>query len=206
MPPWTKPPPEETLLPPAVEFGPPPPVVDPAPWIGAILPPSEDKEDSPVVPPEVVIQPVEILPIIMPPPPDLTPPSIVPPEAEDSMPPMEPDAPTPESGGGGVAESKPPPTVIVLGPGSVIGTFMVYVGAKLVLSMAASAGTQGGKELTRMLVGALNKRMRRGTSVRFNTGKSPGVLPEYWQARVSSAVSYSDAWRMVPQECSYWEA
>ncbi len=207
MPDWMIGPPDEPeQKPPAADIGPPAPVIDPDPWIDIVIPPEEVKEDPPEETPDVVIEPVEVPPVVIPPPPDMTPPTIVPPEVEDPAPVPVPNPPSPEDPGGGSSPPKPPPTVIVLGPGSVIGTFMVYVGSKLVLSMAASAGTQGGKELTKMLVGALNKRMRRGTSVRFNTGNSPGTRGDYWEGRRAAAVGVSDAWRQLPQEFSYWEA
>ena len=143
--------------PPLAEYGPPAPVRDPQPWIEQVVPPEKEKTPPPPPPPEVVIQPVEVPPVIIPPPPDITPPTIVPPEVEEVAPEVLPDRPTAESAGGVKGPSKPPPTLLVLGPGSVIGTFMVYVGRRLVLTMAASARD----EAVKMLVGALNKRMAR---------------------------------------------
>ncbi len=148
----------------------------------------------------MVIQPIELPPVILPPPPDITPPTIVPIEVEDPIPEPKPDPTT-----GAPPVVQPPASILVIGPGSVIGTFMVYVGTRLVLTMAAAARD----EAIKMLVGALNKRVARGTSIRFNTGQSPGRYPEnagvYGPESGGKAVSYQQAWRMVPQEFSYWE-
>ncbi len=183
---------------------PPPPViepVDPGPWIEATLPPEDEKRPPPQAPPEVVIEPVVIPPVIVPPPPDMTPPTIVPPEYEEVIP--EP-LPVPPRGVRPVV--RPPAALPVVGLRS-IGTFMVYRGTKLILSMAASeTGQQLIEDATAMLVGAVMKQLAPGTSIRFHTGRSPGDPIPLGGRRRASAASYGEAWRMVPQEFSYWEA
>ncbi len=186
---------ELPVRPPPVEV----PVVDPQPWIDVVLPPDDEKRPPPAAPPVVVIQPVEVPPTIMPPLPDMTPPTIVPPEFETPIP-----DPLPLPPMGIIPTVRPPPSLVIASAVGGLGTFMVYVGRKLVLTMAASLGTSLGKSAGAMLVGAVNKQLFRGTSIRFHSGQSFGLDPR--QSASRSAVSYEQAWRMAPQEFSYWEA
>lgn len=188
-------------VPPLVELAPPPPVQDPGPWIEVVLPPEEDKGDRPYVPPEVVIKPVEVPPVIMPPPPDMTPPTIVPWEVELVAPPSQPAPPTEEDPGGSMGPVRAPPTLMTVAAGEGRGTFMVYLGKRLLLSMATTAGSR----IAGMLIGPLGKMVARGVYLRLLTGISPGHyrIP-YGQP--GSAVSFEAAWRGSPQEFSYWEA
>ena len=144
--------------------------VDPAPWIDPVVPPEDQKRPPNPMPPVVIIEPVEKPPLVLPPPPDLTPPSIVPPEFEDSIPEPLPMPPT-----GNLPPVRPPPTVVALSSAEAVGTFMVYVGKKLVLTMAAALGTSLGKQAGAMLVGAVQKQLFRGTTIRFHSGQSHGL-------------------------------
>lgn len=202
LPPGVGPP--SAVVGPGLPVSPPPPEVepvDPDPWIGITLPPVEEVMPPPPPPETVVITPIVIPPTIVPPPPDMTPPTIVPPEYEDPIPdPM----PTPPEGT--VPVVQPPPTIVSVGALKAIGTFMVYRGTKLVLSMAASEeGQMLIENASAMLVGAVMKRLAPGTSIRFHTGKSPGDPIPLGGRRKTGAVGYAQAWRMVPQEFSYWE-
>ncbi len=172
--------------------------VDPEPWIDTVIPPEDEKRPPPQAPPLVVIEPVEVPPVIMPSPPDMTPVSIVPWEYEDPIP--EP-LPLPPIGRKPVVQ--PPASIVVVAAAGGVGTFMVYVGRKLVLTMAASLGTSLGKSAGAMLVGALQKQLFRGTKLRFHTGNSFGnFTPGLTE---TSRLSYEQAWRALPQEFSYWE-
>lgn len=174
--------------------------VFPEPWIDTVIPPEEEKRPPPSMPPVVVIRPVMLPPFIVPPPPDIMPYTIVPPEYEEPRPPTAPMPPM-----GSLPPNRPPPSIVVSGAAVRIGTFMVYRGRKLVLSMAASdLGQEVIGQGAAMLVGAVMKRLAPGTTIRFHTGKSAGDPPRVG-ARRASAVSYEDAWRAVPQEFSYWE-
>ncbi len=199
-------PPEFTTKDAGLPVDPPPPEmgsVDPAPWIEAVIPPEAQRRPPVSAPPVVVIEPVEIPPIILPPPPDIMPVTIVPWEYEDSIPEPLPVVPT-----GAHPPVRPPPTLVVAGAVGALGTFMVYVGRRLVLTMAASLGTSLGKSAGAMLVGAINKQLFRGTTIRFHTGQAFG-LGDYGTgpdpARPTAA-SMEQAWRLLPQEFSYWEA
>ncbi len=175
---------------------------DPAPWIDVVLPPEEEKRPPEEEPEIIVVQPVVLPPKILPAPPDLTPPTIIPPVYVIPMP-----EPLPLPPGGVQPPVQPPPTLIVAGVITGLGTFMVYVGRKLVLTMAASLGTSLGKSAGAMLVGAVSKQLFRGTSLRFHTGQSYGLDPAYFGNKVNPmAASYVQAWRNLPQEFSYWEA
>ncbi len=173
--------------------------VDTGPWLEAPLPPEDQKRPGPPVPPVVVIEPVEKPPVILPPIPDMTPDTIVPPVYEDPIPVALPLPPV-----GKMPPTRPPPTIVMAAGAGGLGTFMVYVGRRLVLTMAAALGTQLGKNAGAMLVGAVNKQLFRGTAIRFHTGQSFGLEPS--SGARATAVSYEQAWRMVPQEFSYWEA
>ncbi len=181
------------------------PPVNPQPWIEAPLPPESEKRPPPAMPPVVVIEPVEKPPVILPPLPDMTPPSIVPWVYEDPIPDALPMPPV-----GHKPPVRPPPTIVVSAAVVGLGTFMVYVGRKLVLTMAASLGTSLGKSAGTMLVGAVNKQLFRGTTIRFHTGQSYGLgdhtASDDRTDTPGKSVSYEQAWRMVPQEFSYWEA
>ncbi len=177
--------------------------VDALPWIEASLPP--DNATAPVwEAPVVVIEPVEKPPWIAPPVPDLVPATIVPFMYEESIP-----EPLPLPPRGALPTVRPPPTLALVSGAAAFGTFMVYVGRKLVLTMAASLGTSLGKSAGAMLVGAVNKQLFRGTTIRFHTGQSFGLgfHGDYGDDPARpKGVSYEQAWRMVPQEFSYWEA
>lgn len=189
-----------TWKPPAADVGPPAPIMDPGPWIEVVIPPEEERRPPPPMPPEVVMAPVEIPPWIAPPPPDMTPITLVPPEYEEPIPDSLPATPM-----GSAPPMRAPASLVVAGLRA-IGTFMVYRGSKLVLSMAASeSGQQLIEDATAMLVGAVMKQLAPGTSIRFHTGKSPGDPIPLGGRRKASAASYDDAWRGVPQEFSYWE-
>ncbi len=181
------------------------PPVDPQPWIEAVLPPVGQVRPPLPAPPVVVIEPVEKPPVIMPPLPDIMPESIVPWVYEDPIP-----EPLPMPPVGHKPPVRPPPTIVVSAAVVGLGTFMVYVGRKLVLTMAASLGTSLGKSAGAMLVGAINKQLFRGTTIRFHTGQSYGLgdhTPSDDRTDTpGKSVSYEQAWRMVPQEFSYWEA
>ncbi len=199
-----KPSPVERELP----VSPPPndvPPVNPLPWIEAPLPPESEKRPPAPAPPVVVLEPVEKPPVIMPPLPDMMPPTIVPWVYEDPIP-----EPLPMPPMGQLPPVRPPPTLVVAPIVAGLGTFMVYVGRKLVLTMAASLGTSLGKSAGAMLVGAINKQLFRGTTIRFHTGQSYGLgdhTPSDDRTDTpGKSVSYIQAWRMVPQEFSYWEA
>ncbi len=188
-----------------VPVDPPPeyiPPIDPFPWMEAPMPREEEKTPPPPPPPVVVIEPVEKPPIILPPPPDMTPPTLVPPVYEEPWP-----EPMPMPPEGVIPTVRPPPTLVIAAAAGAIGTFMVYVGRKLVLTMAASLGTSLGKAAGTMLVGAVNKQLFRGTTIRFHSGQSYGDYHgSDFGGDKTKAVSYEQAWRMVPQEFSYWEA
>ncbi len=207
-----KPPPVGRPIPVNPEEGlpvnPPPnevPPVNPLPWIIRALPPEEETRVPPPMPPVVVIEPVEKPPVIVPAPPDLTPGTIVPWVYEDPIPEALPMPPV-----GHKPPVRPPPTIVVSAAVVGLGTFMVYVGRKLVLTMAASLGTSLGKSAGAMLVGAVNKQLFRGTTIRFHTGQSYGLgdhTPSDDRTDTpGKGVSYEQAWRMLPQEFSYWEA
>lgn len=203
-----KPPPGQTqpvavrpIIGPGLPFDPPPAEImpiDPEPWIEAVIPPEEEKRPPPQTPPIVVIEPVEKPPPILPPPPDISPPTIVPPEFEDPIP-----DPFPEPPAGIKPVVQPPASIMVIAGLEGVGTFMVYVGNRLVLTMAAALGTSLGKAAGAMLVGAVQKQLFRGTHIRFHTGNAYGnFTPGLTETR---SVSYSEAWRMLPQEFAYWE-
>lgn len=182
-------------------INPPPPdvqPVDPGPWIEPSLPPEEEKRPPPEPPDVVVILPVIMPPVIVPPVPDMTPPTIVPPEYEDPRP-----EPLPVDGI--LPTVQPPPGIAPVAGEQGKGTFMVYVGKRLVLTMAASLGGSLGKSAGAMLVGAVQKQLFRGTTIRFHSGQSYGSYEPPGGRTKASAVSYQEAWRMVPQEFSYWE-
>ncbi len=190
--------------PPLVEMGPPPPVIDPEPWIEVVLPPEEEKIPPIGTPPEPVLVVIDKPPVILPPPPDITPESIVPIEVEQDFPTPLPEAPTPEKPGGHILPAVPPPSIIPLAGLAPVGTFMVYLGRRLLLTMAASVGSQLGSHFGAMLVGPLGKTMSRGVRLRYHTGVSPGAMGQIGEMK-GSAVSYMDAWRQTPAEFSYWE-
>ncbi len=191
--------------PPLVEQGPPPPVIDPGPWIEAVIPDEGEKVDSGEPPPQPVIVIIEQPPLVLPPPPDITPVSIVPAAVEDPRPLGHPEAPSEESPGGYILPGVAPASIIPLAGLAPVGTFMVYLGKRLLLSMAASVGTQLGAHFGAMLVGPLGKTMARGVRLRYHTGVSPGAMGQAPEGG-GSAASYMDAWRQTPAEFSYWEA
>ena len=202
---WTpqpKPAPPAPYYPPEKEYA--PPVTDPSPWINPVIPPEDEKRPPPASPPDVVIQPIEVPPVILPPPPDMTPPTIVPPEVETPIPVVLPDPDV-----GSIIPPRPPPTIVSVGALAPVGTFMVFVGKRLVLSMAAAIGQQFGASVGAMLIGPLGKMMARGVHLRYHTGKSPGAMgqvdPTMGRSTRGAALGYEDAWRAVPQEFSYWE-
>ncbi len=202
--PWM--PPAPIRKPPEVglPFDPPPAEilpVDPEPWVELPIPPDEEKRPPPPLPPVVVIEPVEKPPVILPPPPDITPPTIVPPQFEDPIPEPYPVPPV-----GIQPPTRPPPTIVIAGAVAGVGTFMVYLGKRLLLSMAASTGSQLGAHAGAMLIGPLGKTMSRGVRLRYHTGVSPGAMGQASSGMgQSTSVGYEQAWRMVPQEFSYWE-
>ncbi len=174
--------------------------VDTEPWIDSVIPQEGELRPPPEPPPVVVVEPVIVPPVIVPPPPDITPETIVPPVYEDPIP-----EPMPVPPQGVVPIVQPPASIIVVAGLAPVGTFMVYLGKRLLLSMAASIGQQLGASAGAMLVGPLGKQISRGVRLRYHTGVSPGALGQI-VPQTSSAVSYAQAWRMVPQEFSYWEA
>lgn len=180
------------------------PVTDPLPWIEHVMPPEEQKRPPVEDKPDPVMVITEKPPVIMPPPPDITPISIVPWEIEDPIPEPLPEPPTEESRGGAQPPTRPPPTIIAVGAIAPVGTFMVYLGKRLLLSMAASTGSQLGAHFGAMLVGPLGKTMARGVRLRYHTGVSPGARGVD-SVSGAKAASYFDAWRALPQEFSYWE-
>ncbi len=187
----------------ALAVSPPPPAIppaDPEPWIVVTIPPVEEVMPPKPKPPIVVVQPVEVPPIIAPPPPDLTPPTIVPVVFEEPFP-----APLPLPPVGAPPVVQPPATIVAAGGLQPLGTFMVYVAGRLVLTMAAALGTSLGKSAGAMLVGAVSKQLFRGTTLRFHTGNAFGNFTPGLTETESKSVSYEQAWRMVPQEFSYWE-
>lgn len=193
-------PPVDYGVPPGLPFEPPPPEIlppDPGPWIDTVIPPEDVDYDEPEGPPITVIEPVEVPPTIKPPPPDITPPTIVPPPLEDPIPP-----PMPVDGI--LPTTFPPPSVITIGGEEGVGTFMVYVGKRLVLTMAAAVGTVLGKSAGAMLLGVVQKQLFRGASIRFHSGRSPGSY-SIDTPHVTRTLGYVDAWRGLPQEFSYWE-
>ncbi len=186
--------------PPGIGIMPEPPKVepiDPEPWIEPVIPPEDEVRPAPAEPPNIVIGPAIQPPVISPPPPDITPPTIVPPGFEDPIP-----IPYPQPPLGIMPVVQPPASIIVVAGLAPVGTFMVYLGKRLLLSMAASVGTQLGTNAGAMLVGPLGKRLARGVRLRYHTGVSPG---ESEGNANKTAVGYDQAWRMVPQEFSYWE-
>lgn len=175
------------------------PPIDPNPWVEAPLPDEDEKRPPPQPPDEVVILPIIVPPVILPPPPDITPPTIVPPVFEDPRP-----GPLPVDGI--MPVTQPPAGIIPVASEQGKGTFMVYVGKRLVLTMASALGTALGKSAGAMLVGAVQKQLFRGTTIRFHTGQAYGnFTPGSMETTRSPVVSYQEAWRQVPQEFSYWE-
>jgi len=173
--------------------------VNPLPWIIETMPPEDEIMPPPEAPPEVVIEPTVVPPAIKPPIWDITPESIVPLPFETPKP-----SPIPNAETGGVVPLGAPASIMVIGALAPVGTFMVYVGKRLVLSMAASIGNQLGASVGAMLVGPLGKTMGRGVRLRYHTGVSPGSLGQVDNR--ATAASYSEQWSMAPQEFSYWEA
>ncbi len=201
MPDFMTPPTGSTDMGPVVR--PRPPIIqppDPRPGIEAVIPPEGETRPPPQVPPLVVIEPVEKPPRILPGPPDITPPTIVPPVYEEP-------APDPFPVDGAMPPTYPPPSIITVSGGTGFGTFMVYVGRKLVLTMAASLGTSLGKSAGAMLVGAVNKQLFRGTTIRFHTGQAFGDVSSGTTGSSASTKgpNLEQAWRLLPQEFSYWE-
>jgi len=143
-----------------------PPVPDPVDVLNEIIPPDDQIGPGPPEPPVVVVQPVVQPPAIKPPPPDMMPPTIVPPEYEDPGPPGE------MKGGGGV--KAPPGSTIVSGAlAAHVGTMMIYLGKRLLLTLGLAAAQGATNELGMLYGGlALGSKRARGVRVLTHTGNS----------------------------------